>query len=226
MNRPLALLRPEPGWSASARAARLAGLEVAGHPLFVSEPLAWTLPAQTFDALLVGSAAVFRHGGPQLARLTGLPVHAVGDSTADAARAAGFAVSRTGSGGLQVLLDAARGQSLRFLRLGGDERVPLTIYPGQSVTERAVYRLRPLRLEPVLASVLKARSPIVALHSAAAARHFGAEVDRLGIERGTQFVLALAPRVAKAAGIGWAALHIADTPSDAALLAKAASLCE
>lgn len=226
MNRALALLRPEPGWSASAAAARDMGLEVVGHPLFDSEALAWRLPAGDFDALLVGSAAVFRHGGPQLAGLGRLPVHAVGESTATAARAAGFAVKETGAGGLQDLLDAAAGQTIHFLRLGGEERVELIPHPGQGVTELAVYRLIPRPFEPDFAAALDARRPLVALHSAAAARRFGAEVDRLGIARGTLFLIALGPRIAKAAGLGWAAVHLADTPSEAALLAKAAALCK
>ena len=33
-------------------------------------------------------------------------------------------------------------------------------------------------------------------------------------------------RIAKAAGLGWAAVHLADRPGDAALLAKAAALCK
>ena len=226
MSRPLALLRPEPGWSASGVAARAMGIEVLGHPLFKSEPLDWRLPTAQSDALLIGSAAVFAQGGPQLEQLRELPVHAVGESTAQAARKAGFVVAQTGARDLQSVLNSAAGQSLRFLRLGGEERVPLQPLAGQSLIEVAVYRLRPLALERALAEALTARGPIVALHSAAAARQFAAEVDRMGIARGGLVLLALAPRVAKEAGFGWAALHIAAAPSDAALLAKAAALCE
>ena len=226
MNRPLALLRPEPGWSASAATARAMGIEVLGHPLFRSEPLDWHLPTVHFDALLVGSAAVFAQGGPQLEQLRDFPVHAVGECTAMAARKSGFVVAQTGVGGLQSLLDSAAGKPLRFLRLGGEERVRLQPRAGQSLIEVAVYRLRPLALERALTDALTTRNPIVALHSAAAARQFAAEVDHLGIARGRLVLLALAPRIAKEAGLGWAALHIAEAPSDAALLAKAAALCE
>lgn len=224
MSRPLALLRPEPGWSASAAAARDLGLEVVGHPLCEGEPVAWKMPAGAFDALLVGSAAVFRHGGPQLASLRHFPVHAVGEATAAAAREAGFEVARTGSRGLQALLD--EGATARFLRLAGQERVPLEPGQDQSIAEVIVYRLAELPISPEFRSELASRSPIVALHSAAAARHFAAEVDRLELNSGTLFLLALGPRIAKSAGLGWAAVHIADAPSDAALLAKAAALCK
>lgn len=226
MTRPLALLRPEPGWSASAVAAQGAGLEVVGHPLFEAEPVAWTPPAGPFDALLVGSAAAFRHGGAPLAALSGLPVHAVGEATAAAARTAGFAVARTGEGGLQTLLDQTASESRQYLRLAGEERVTLQPHPGQTVTEQVVYRMASRPIEPHFAEVLAAAQPVVALHSAAAARHFAWAIDSAGLSRGALFLLALGPRIAKAAGLGWAALHIAERPSDAALLAKARALCK
>ena len=226
MSRPLALLRPEPGWSASEAAARARGLEVIGHPIFDVEPLPWSVPPGLFDVLLVGSAAVFTHGGRRLSRLRALPVAAVGEATADAARTAGFAVAWTGGGGLQALLDASAGRRLRYLRLGGEEQVPLTPHSGQSIAECAVYRLARRPFEQDFAAALAARDPIVALHSAAAARHFAEEVGRLGIARAKLVLLALGPRIARDAGRGWAAVHCAETPSDAALLAKAAALCK
>lgn len=226
MSRALALLRPEPGWSTSAAAARGAGLEVIGQPLFDAQPVAWNLPPGDFDALLIGSAAAFRHGGAQLAELRRLPVYAVGEATAQAARAAGFTVARTGAGVLQHLLDTCAGEAIRFLRLAGEERVAVAPHDDQHVTECAVYRMVPRPIGPTFAAALAAREPLVALHSAAAARHFAEEVDRIGIARGAVFLLALGPRVAKEAGLGWAAVHIADAPDDAALLVKAAALCK
>lgn len=225
MNRPLALVRPEPGWSASAAAARAVGIEVVGHPLFEGEAVAWELPRGDFDALLVGSSAAFRHGGPQLAQVDALPVYAVGESTAAAGRAAGFQVARTGDRGLQSLLDDGEGRPMRFLRLAGAERVALDPHPGQSIVECTVYRMAARPVGGEFAAALH-RSPLVALHSAAAAHHFAQEADRLGIARSALFLLALGPRVAKAAGLGWAAVHLADKPTDAALLAKAAALCK
>lgn len=226
MMRPLALLRPEPGWTASAAKARAAGLTVVGQPLFTAAPVGWQPPEGEFDALLAGSAAAFRLGGDGLANLVHLPVHAVGQATAAAARDAGLSVARTGEGGLQRLLDDAAGQSMRFLRLAGEERVNLAPHPGQSVTECAVYRMAPVPIDAVFRGELTGSRPVVALHSAAAAAHFAEEADRLGIERGSLVLLALGPRIAKAAGFGWAALHIAGRPSDTALLAKAAALCK
>jgi len=226
MTRPLALLRPEPGWSASAAAARAMGLEVTGHPLFTAEPLGWAVPEDAFDALLVGSGAAFRLGGDHLAALKHLPVHAVGAVTAAAAREAGFTVANAGQSDLQQVLDAAAGPDMRFLRLAGENHVAVTPHPGQRVTECVVYRMTPRPLDQDFARDLAVARPVVALHSAATATHFASEIDRLAVDRSLLVLLALAPRIAEAAGLGWAARDIADVSSDAALLAKAAALCK
>lgn len=226
MSRPLAILRPEPGWSATAAAARAQGLRVIGRPLFVARPTDWEPPAGAFDALLAGSRAVFREGGPQLADLRHLPVHAVGKATAEAARAAGFRVAMVGAGGLQQLLDSAAGVPARYLRLSGEERVRLAAHPGQTVIERVVYRLAPQPLTAAFAAQLGGAQPVIALHSAAAARRLFAETERLALPREALALLALGPRIAAAAGPGWGAVHISAKPDDAALLAKATALCK
>lgn len=225
-DRLLVLLRPEPGWTASAAAARLLGLTVGGHPLFEAEPVVWSVPEGDFDALLVGSAAVFRRGGPDLAALMRVPVLAVGEATAAAARRAGFTVAATGLGGLQRLLDGEAGRVRRYLRIGGEERVALCPHEGQDVVERAVYRMRPVPISSRLAQVLASGGVVVALHSAAAARHLTTEFDRLALDPARVALVALHPRVAAAAGGRWANVEVAKNPTDAALLAKAVTLCK
>ena len=89
--RPLLVLRPEPGASATVKRARELGLEPVAAPLFEIEPLPWEAPEPGgFDALLLTSANAVRHGGSKLAKLRGLRVYAVGDATAEAARESGF----------------------------------------------------------------------------------------------------------------------------------------
>ena len=66
---------------------------------------------------------------------------------------------------------------------------------------------------------------LVLLHSAAAARHFATECDRLAIHRGDIRLAALGQRIAEAAGAGWAALRSAAEPNEAALLALAREMC-
>lgn len=224
MNRPLAVLRPQPGWTATADAARAAGIAVIGHPLMTAEPLDWTLPGGRFDGLLAGSGAVFREGGAGLAALAGVPVWAVGEATAAAARAAGFTVAGVGAGGLQRVLDGA--PAGRYLRLSGEEHVALTPAPAQRVETIVAYRMAPHPLAADVAERLGSGDAVAALHSAAAARHFSAEADRLILPRGAISLVALGPRIAAAAGGGWAQVAIAERPDDAALLVKAAALCK
>lgn len=222
---PLCVIRPEPGCAASVAAARAQGLEAFGFPLFAVAPQAWEAPpADRFDGLLAGSANVFRHGGPALAAYRHIPVHAVGSTTADAARAAGFPVATVGQGGLQRVLDGIP-SGTRLLRLAGAERIALIPPPGVQLSERTVYASRPCPLPAALAALL-ARPAVIALHSAEAARHFAAECDRLAVPRGVLRLACIGPRVAEAAGSGWAAVGIAPDPSETGLLAKATELCQ
>lgn len=224
MSRPLVIVRPEPGCGETLRAAEALGLEAIAAPLFAIEPVAWepVEPGKT-DAILAGSANAFRHGGDGLAALRMLPVHAVGERTAEAARDAGLAVATEGEGGLQVLLDRLP-PPLRLLRLSGEARVDLRPPDGIMIAERIVYRAVPQRLSGHIIATLS-RGAVVALHSGEAARHFAAEVDRLGIDRALIAIAALAPRIAGAAGEGWQAVRTAPQVTDGALLALAAEMC-
>ena len=224
--KPLFLFRPEPGWSVSAQTARAMGLDVHGSPLFTIEPVPWDAPSPTdYDGILVGSANVFRHGGKKLDKLTKLPVHAVGEATADAARRAGFLVGRTGRGGLQNLLDDLDGRELHLLRLAGEDRVTLRLPDGIRVDTRILYRAVPegLRKED---RALLARGGVVALHSGAAAERVKVEFDRHGLDRARVDLAVIGPRVAEMAGEGWGAVHTADAPGDSELLALAQALCK
>lgn len=221
---PLIVIRPEPGCSATVRAARDAGLPAHGFPLFAVEPIAWDAPArEEVDAVLIGSANALRHGGAALDSYRGLPAYVVGEATARAARGAGFAVAATGTGGLQAVLD--RVPPSRLLRLGGRERIVLIPPPGVSIVERTVYASNPVPMPPALLDMLREPAAIL-LHSAEAARHFAGECDRLGVERGNIALGVIGPRVTAAAGTGWATLDCAESPDDHALLALAGRLCQ
>ncbi|MBA4768335.1 MAG: uroporphyrinogen-III synthase [Porphyrobacter sp.] len=201
------------------------GLAITGHPLSAIRPLAWDCPDPArFDGLLIGSANAFLHGGPHLARLTAKPVFAVGEATADAARGAGFTVAMTGSGGLQGVLDAITAPC-HLLRIAGEEHVQLTPPVGVTFAEVIAYRSEALPLDPA-APLLASGEALVLLHSAATASHFAAEVGRLGLPRARITLAALGPRIAAAAGEGWAAIHIAATPDERTLLQLAFDLCQ
>lgn len=221
----LIALRPQPGLTATLDRARALGLAITGHALSEIRALAWNCPDPAgIDGVLIGSANAFLHGGPQLDRLIAKPVFAVGEATAAAARAAGFTVAVIGSGGLQGVLDAVRAPC-RLLRIAGEEHVPLTPPAGVTMAEVIAYRSAALPLDAV-APALAAGGALVLLHSAATARHFAAECDRLGLARGAISVAALGPRIAAAAGAGWRAVHTAARPDEAALLQLAFDLCD
>lgn len=224
---PLVVIRPEPGNATTCAAARDLGLEVYGEPLFRIVATAWVPPpAAEFDAVLIGSANALRHGGGALARYAALPAYVVGNTSAQASRDAGFTVAATGSGGLQDLLaHLALDGRQRVLRFAGAEHVALDAAPGTAITTVMVYEAEPLQLTPACAARL-AHQTIVMLHSAAAARHFAVECERSRIARGLISLVCLGPRIAEAAGDGWASVASAPRPDDTALLALAARMCQ
>lgn len=223
---PVIVIRPQPGCDASLGAAREMGLDARGFPLFEVKPLPWDPPApEEVDALLIGSANALRHAGAALGAYRGKPAYAVGEATAQAARAAELDVVVAGEGGLQEVLGLVQTRHRRLLRLAGQTRVDLTPPEGIAIVEREVYRSEPLPMPPELEEML--RNPaIVLLHSAEAARHFAEECDARKIERSAIRLAALGPRIAQSAGSGWADLATAEKPEDKALLALAEQMCQ
>ncbi|MFM2300854.1 MAG: hypothetical protein RLZZ84_590 [Pseudomonadota bacterium] len=227
---PLIVIRPEPGNGATVAAARAAGITAHGFPLFRITPRQWEAtpaesPAERYDAVLIGSANAVRHGGPNLAALRALPVYAVGDATAAAARAAGFTIVHAGSGGLQAVLGQLAPAHKRLLRLAGEERIALSLPPGVRMDERIVYASEPQPFPPELTELLRFPA-IVAAHSAEAARHLAAQCVRHGIRRAPLRIAALGPRIAQAAGEGWGEVATASAANDHALLALARQMCQ
>jgi uroporphyrinogen-III synthase len=219
--RRLVVVRPEPGASATVGRATAMGLEAVAMPLFEVEAIAWEAPgAGDYDALLLTSANALRHGGDGLQKLRGLPVYAVGDATADEARRAGFTVAICGDGDVERLLRSIP-DSARLLHLCGEHR---TVAPSpHSVTEVAVYRSREL-LAPADLRLVDGQT--AAVQSPRAGRRLAELIDAAGIERSGLRIAAISDAAAEAAGEGWAMRVAADRPSDAALLAVAARLCD
>jgi uroporphyrinogen-III synthase len=225
MTLPLVVMRPEPGCGETVLKARGMGLEVVPAPLFEIEAIEWQVPDVTcFDAIAAGSANAFRRGGSELRSLVSLPVHAVGERTAQAARDAGFAVSSVGQTDLQDVVDRLRGP-MRLLRLAGEKRVSLDPPAGVTIEELVIYRAAPLPLAPAAVAALRGDA-VVLLHSSEAARRFAAETDRLAIDRSKVAIAALAPGIVMAAGDGWRQVGSATCPNDAALLVMAADMCQ
>lgn len=189
------------------------GLEPVLAPLFAIRPVPGpAIEAARYDAVLLTSANGARHAPAGLADLS---CFAVGERTAAAARAAGFAEVRTGpcDGAAAAAMMAAAGVK-RALHLCGSDHVPVEA-AGLEIERRIVYSAEPLkpgRLE----------GPAVAMiHSARAGARFGVLVgDRKSIA-----IAAISGAAAAAAGQGWAAKAVAAAPRDHALLELAAQLC-
>ena len=215
MSRRLLVLRPEPAASATVARARRRGLDAFAVPLFQIEPVAWDAPdASRFDALLLTSANAVRHGGPELDKLRLLPVHAVGDATADAARSAGFAVASTGEAGVDALLDAIPADLALLHLCGEDRREPANA--RQQITAVPVYRAM-----ETPAPHLRAEGCVALIHSPRAGRRFA----ELMTNRGSIAIAAISRAAADAVGSGWESVAVAPTPTDDALLALAERLC-
>ena len=216
----LFILRPEPGAGASAEKARALGLEPEVTPLFEVLPVKWMAPDPgKYDGLLLTSANAVRHGGEMLDRVKSLPVHAVGEATAEAARDAGFAVRTVGTGDVDDLLGQLAAD-LRLLHLCGFHRRP-PVNPRQRITSACVYRAGPAT-PPAEFRALAGN--VAAIHSAEAAKRLAELV--LPIERQRTRLAAISQQAAVAAGLGWQTVAIAAEPSDDAVLALAARLCD
>lgn len=216
-------MRPEPGNAATLEAANRLGLDARSFPLFEIAPVPWQAPQGLFDAILAGSANIFRHGGPQLSAFKSVPVMAVGATTAEAARASGFTVSHIGEGGLQPTVETL--PPGHYLRLAGEDRVTLTPPTDVRIATEVVYAALSRLISPHLGAMLE-QGCVVLLHSGEAARHFADECERLGIARNRIYLACLAPRIASLAGHGWADIRVATQRTDADLLALAARMCQ
>jgi uroporphyrinogen-III synthase len=161
-----------------------------------------------------------------LAPLRSLPVYAVGQATAAAARAAGFAAVVAGEGdAAAIMARAAAAGCRRLLHLAGREHRAVAM-AGIGVERAIVYAADAVDALPPAAARAVADGAVALLHSPRAAALFGALVDAAGLSRAVVAVAALSPAVAAAAGPGWAAVAAAARPTDAALLAVVAKLCE
>jgi uroporphyrinogen-III synthase len=212
--RKLLLLRPEPGLSVSAERAQALGIEVIACPLFRVEPIEWEAPDPAeFDALLLTSANAVRLGGSELTKLSALPVHAVGEATAEAAQRAGLHVETTGNGNATDLL-ALLPPSLRLLHVAGEDHRHVGDRP---IDRRIAYRSAAIE-HPGLSAI---DGLVIAVHSPRA----GQRLAELVKARAATTIAAISAHAAEACGSGWERVEVADHPNDKSLLALAASLC-
>ena len=218
--RRLFVFRPEPAARQTVRTAEGLGLHAVSIPLFDLQAIDWTVPdASDFDAILLTSANTVRMAGEGLAALRSLPVYAVGEGTAVAARVAGLGVARVGNGGVDELLADVPADARLLHLCGEDRREPATA--GRTITSIAVYRANEKTDVPEI-NILKGQAAVV--HSPRAARRLAALVPENA--RATIRLAAISKATAQAAGEGWQEVRTASIPRDAELLALAARLCE
>lgn len=191
--------RPQPDNDATADALRARGFEALAAPMLRFERMPVSLDADApCDAVIVTSANAVRalDGQPVLAALARLPVFAVGDRTAQAARDAGFAqvVSAQGDAGALRALVAKRAKKLGLgpgaglLYLAGadlsrDLAGELGTH-GFHVTTKTAYRMAPVAALPddVLAAFAAGTIDAVLHYSRRSARAFFQAAGRGGVE--------------------------------------------
>lgn len=222
MSRAIAVLRPEPGNRVTASAIEARGRRAIRLPLFETHAIAWDVPDPAqFDALLLTSANAVRRAGPGLAELLALPVYAVGDVTAEAAKRAGFTIAATGEAGADAL--AARAEALgvrRALHLAGRER---TLEQSGIIADVVtVYASDPLPVP--LEAVAKLAGSVALIQSARAGSRLAELIDPA--RRGTIALVATSARAAAAAGQGWERIVIPAELRGTALIDTAIALAD
>lgn len=220
--RPLIIIRPQPVAEASFQRATALGLNPRCAPLFVARPLMWRAPdPASYEALFLSSAQSLRLGGPELERLKSLPVFAVGQATADAARIAGFCVKGIGDSDGQALIGAMEAGGIRnILWLCGESRSRLAGRLAR-LDPLPCYRMTDQPPPPEWGG-WTAHPAVILAHSTRAAQRLDALLRK---ERQHLDLVAISAKVAAAAGTGWASVTIAARPDDAAMLAVASILC-
>ncbi|MCI1002433.1 MULTISPECIES: uroporphyrinogen-III synthase [Ochrobactrum] len=204
--------RPEPAASQTASRLLQAGFEPVLLPLSRTVSLAFSIPGIPFAALTVTSANAFRHVERAVLPLH-LPLFAVGEGTAQAAREAGFGQVIEGGGDAVRLAETMR-QALpagaRVLYLAGRVRQPVfeerVAAAGLDMTVCDVYDIETIdysrsELERLLGPQ---RLAAVMLYSGVAAEAFVAAMDRIDppFNDKTRF-LCISTRVAEKLPSNW-----------------------
>lgn len=219
--KPCVIVRPEPGNTATAAAARALGLNVVAAPLYVIEEVDFNIDLSiSYDAILITSSNSIRASFPALEQITHLPLLAVGAASAEAARAAGFKTIIMGDADGQALGQKAVELGFRHvLHLVGNPYKPVQV-AGLTCDARTVYRAMELPVSPALAEALQQPCVILA-HSPRAARR----LSQLAGAKDKSSLIALSAQVAESAGAGWKHLVWPERPSADAMLRLAAPLC-
>lgn len=226
----VAITRPQADGERTAAAVRARGHEVLLAPLMRVEPIAADLSGQ-WSAIAITSANA--PGAiaslPARSRLLALPLFAVGERSAAAARDAGFTNVEAAGGDMHdlVLLIAERHRdTMPLLYLAGEDRAADLVGElarhGIATEMRVVYRAATAPLPPALIDALRAGTVDAVLHYSkrsaenylAGARAAGIESDALAVRH-----LCLSAQVAAPLqATGAPRIAVAKHPEEAALI--------
>lgn len=230
--------RPAPDNVRTAVALRERGYDVHLAPMLRMETVAFALDdASTFGGIILTSANAVRALAQHPARtnLIGLPAYAVGEQTAQAARAAGFEKVTVAAGDSAALRDLIAAQTAP--RRNAARRLPLLYLAGATpsrdlagelaahqipVIQQTVYRMVPERELPETVRAAFARDAIAAVlhYSADSARAFVEAVRGEGLEISALAVpqMCLSPAIAAVLReAGATRLAVAPQPRETAL---------
>jgi uroporphyrinogen-III synthase len=224
--------RPMPDCERTAATLRGRGYDVLVVPLMQVKPIAADLSGN-WSAVIISSAnAVRALDAQQIASLAKLPLFAVGQRSADAARDAGFMDVRSANGNAEDLIRLVAGSNLdqaaTYLYLAGEDRAADVegelAKRGIEARTVIVYKSVTLDYPPELANALRNREIAVALHfSRRSAENYVNGAKAAGLEQ-----MASAPQhfclsaqvtePLRAAGVV-GQISVAPDPNEAALLA-------
>jgi uroporphyrinogen-III synthase len=224
----LRVLITRPAVEAQALARRLEGLghDVVIEPVLTIEPLPVALDLDGVQAIALTSA----NAGPALGAARHLPVFAVGDASAAAARAAGCTRVESAGGDAaslaRLIVASCRPEAGAILHLCGTEvRESLAealSAAGFRIRRQEVYRARPAQaLSAATCAVLREGIDAVLLFSPRTALIFAELIMRHGLERclGGTDALCLSAAVADACRkLAWRCVRVAARPDRDALV--------
>src|SRR4249920_204019 len=220
--------RPQADSERTAVALEALGHEVLVAPLMRIEPVAVDL-AGTWSAIVITSANALQAVPATADGVKPLPVFAVGDRSAEAARRAGFAEVSSANGDIKdlVRLVAARavGAKAPLLYLAGEDRagdlVAQLAAHGIDAEMKVVYRTVAEAFPPVLAAALESGDVDAVLHfSRRSAELFVEGARASGVAGPAEDVrhLCLSAQVAEPLA-GASRVTVAARPEEAALIA-------
>ncbi len=217
MSRPLLLIRPEPGFSATAKRAHALGLTISGAPLFAVRPVGWDMPDLTrYAGILFTSANAVRQSGDRLVACLHLPAFAVGEATAAAAREAGFASVVTGEkdvAWIVALIGTLGPQTI--LHLAGQDTVP---FDARTVSVDRIVVYESVAVDPPWEwQAWLSHHPVALVHSPRAGEALARQIP----DKARIALVAISEAAAQAAGPGWESVDVASDPRDEAMLALA-----